>query len=168
MLGLLPREKGFFDLFERAAANLRVGTRAMADLLDHFEDVPAKVEKIKAIEHAGDEITHQAIEKLNKTFLTPLDREDIHELVCRLDDVLDLTDGAASRILLYKIAAPTDAARALAGVLERSSEIIERAMKGLRNIKKADSLLKLCIYLHTLENEGDRIERQAQMHDSQK
>lgn len=161
MVDLIPKDKSFFDLFERAAANLRLGTGAMAELLDHFERVPEKIAKIKEYEHQGDEITHRAIEKLNKTFLTPIDREDIHELICRLDDILDLTDGAANRILLYKIAAPTAPARALAAILVKSAEIVENAMKGLRDIKKSDHLIKLCIDLHTQENEADRVEQQA-------
>ena len=94
---LLPREEGFFDLFRKQAENIHRGAEAFQKILLHYTGVPEQVQNIKAIEHDGDEITHQTFRMLNKTFITPFDREDIHELVSTMDDVIDLIDAAASR-----------------------------------------------------------------------
>jgi predicted phosphate transport protein (TIGR00153 family) len=161
MFSLLPRETVFFDLFEEAAKNAHLGALAMADLLGDFRDVPAKVKKIKDIEHAGDKITHDTIEKLNQTFITPIHREDIHELICRIDDILDLIDTAVARMYLYKIKEPTDDAKALAKVLVNATKIITELLPKMRNLKLSSSLLQHCIEIHTQENEGDRIEQHA-------
>src|SRR5260221_13183652 len=103
MFSLIPKEMIFFDLFEEAAKNAHQGAAALVDLLEDFRNVPEKVKRIKDIEHAGDKITHTTIEKLNQTFITPLDREDIHELICRLDDIIDQIAAAGARTHPYKI-----------------------------------------------------------------
>ena len=161
MFSLVPKEMVFFDLFEQAAKNAHEGALALAELLDDFRDVPAKVKRIKDIEHAGDKITHATIEKLNQTFITPLDREDIHELICRIDDILDLIDTAVARMHLYKIDRPTDDAKALARVLVDATRIITDLLPKMRNLRLSSSLLQHCIEIHTQENEGDRIEQHA-------
>ena len=99
----LPREEGFFDLFAKQAANIHVGVNALHKMLSHYTGVPEQVQIVKAIEHEGDEITHALFTKLNQTFITPFDREDIYELCSRLDDVIDLIDAAASRFVLYRV-----------------------------------------------------------------
>jgi len=119
------------------------------------------VKKIKDIEHAGDKITHTTIEKLNQTFITPLDREDIHELICRQDDIIDLIDSAVARMHLYKIDKPTEDAKALARVLVKATQIIIELLPKMRNLKLSSSLLQDCIAIHTQENEGDRIQQHA-------
>ncbi len=161
MFGLLPKEPIFFDLFEQAAANVHEGAKALAALLDDYRDVAEKAKKIKDIEHAGDKITHTTIEKLNQTFITPLDREDIHELICRLDDILDLIDTATSRMVLYKIDKPTDDAKALARVLVNATQIIQGLLPQMKNMRQTEALIQQCIQIHTQENEGDRIEQHA-------
>jgi predicted phosphate transport protein (TIGR00153 family) len=161
MFSLIPKEMIFFDLFEEAAKNAHQGALALSDLLEDFRNVPEKVKKIKDIEHAGDKITHTTIEKLNQTFITPLDREDIHELICRLDDIIDLIDSAVARMHLYKIDKPTDDAKALAKVLVTATQIIIEVLPKMRNLKLSSSLLQDCISIHTQENEGDRIEQHA-------
>ncbi len=161
MFSLLPKEMVFFDLFEEAARNAHLGACALADLLENFTNVADKVKRIKDIEHAGDKITHTTIEKLNQTFITPLDREDIHELICRIDDILDLIDTAVARMYLYKIEKPTDDAKALAKVLVNATKIITELLPKMRNLKLSSSLLQHCIEIHTQENEGDRIEQHA-------
>jgi predicted phosphate transport protein (TIGR00153 family) len=161
MFSLLPREMVFFDLFEEAAHNAHQGALALQDLLEDFRNVSEKAKRIKDIEHAGDKITHTTIEKLNQTFITPLDREDIHELICRIDDILDLIDTAVARIHLYKIDKPTDDAKALARVLVSATKIICELLPKMRNLKLSSSLLQNCIEIHTQENEGDRIEQHA-------
>jgi predicted phosphate transport protein (TIGR00153 family) len=161
MFSLIPKEMIFFDLFEEAAKNAHEGALALSDLLEDFRNVPEKVKKIKDIEHAGDKITHTTIEKLNQTFITPLDREDIHELICRLDDIIDLIDSAVARMHLYKIDKPTEDAKALAKVLVTATQIIIEVLPKMRNLKLSSSLLQDCISIHTQENEGDRIEQHA-------
>ena len=94
---LLPREEGFFDLFARQAANINEGAEALQKMLEHYTGVPEQVQIVKAFEHEGDEITHAIFTKLNQTFITPFDREDIHELCSQLDDVIDLIDAAGRR-----------------------------------------------------------------------
>jgi predicted phosphate transport protein (TIGR00153 family) len=161
MFSLIPKEMVFFDLFEQAGRNAHEGALALAALLDDYRDVAEKVKRIKDIEHAGDKITHATIEKLNQTFITPIDREDIHELICRIDDILDLIDTAVARMYLYKIEKPTDDAKALAKVLVHATKIITELLPKMRNLKLSSSLLQHCIEIHTAENEGDRIEQHA-------
>lgn len=158
---LIPREEGFFDLFEQGARNAHEGALALADLFNDFNNIDAKARRIEDIEHAGDKITHDTITKLNKTFITPFDREDIHRLIGRLDDIIDLMDTGISRMMLYKIAKPTDDARGLAKVLVDSTRILVDLLPLLRNEKNMPDILRMCIEVNTLENEGDRIQRHA-------
>ena len=161
MFSLIPKELIFFDLFEQAAKNAHDGAQALVAMLADFGNAPKHVVKIKDIEHAGDKLTHTTIEKLNQTFITPLDREDIHELICRIDDVLDLIDTAANRMVLYKIEKPTDDAKALARILVESTQIICDLLPKMRNLKLSSDLLRHCIEIHTKENEGDQVEQHA-------
>jgi predicted phosphate transport protein (TIGR00153 family) len=164
MFSLLPKETVFFDLFEKSADNVQRGAQKLLDLMGNFSDLSYRAQEIKEIEHAGDKLTHDMIERMNKTFVTPLDREDIHELACRLDDILDLMDTATARMALYKVKEPMPDAVALARVLVKATTIIKEAMPLLRTIGKknsAEALLKSCIEVHTQENEGDRIEQHA-------
>lgn len=161
MFGLIPKERAFFELFEKAAANIHAGAVALSELLENFTDVQARAAKIKDIEHIGDQLTHETILRVNRTFITPLDREDIHELVCRLDDILDLIDTAVSRMVLYKVETPTDDAKALGRVLVNATAAVEQAIRSLRNLNKSEEVLRLCVQIHTHENEGDRIEQHA-------
>src|ERR1700752_785994 len=109
MPGLLqrfwPREEGFFDLFVKQSENIVVGAKALQQMLSHYTGVPEQVQTIKAIEHQGDEITHDILTKLNQTFTPPFDRKNTHALSSSLDDVIDLIDAAASRFVLYRIGA---------------------------------------------------------------
>ena len=161
MFSLLPKEQIFFDLFEKSAANVHLGAKLLFELMEDFRDVPARAKAIKDVEHEGDRLTHETINRLNKTFITPIDREDIHVLICRLDDILDLIDTAVSRLVLYKIDKPTEDAKALARVLVKSTQVIQDMLPQMRNLKKSEALLQQCIAVHTQENEGDRIEQHA-------
>jgi predicted phosphate transport protein (TIGR00153 family) len=161
MFRILPRETVFFDLFERAAANAHQGAIQLVEFLERFDDLEERVKKIKDVEHAGDEITHETVDRLNSTFITPMDREDIHELICRLDDIVDLIDTAIQRIVIYKIAKPTDDAKQLAQCLFHATKIIVEMMPMMRNMKRADEVRQKCRDVHAQENEGDRIERHA-------
>lgn len=164
MFSLLPRETVFFELFEKSAENVEKGAQKLFELMGNFGDLAYRAQEIKEIEHTGDRLTHEMIERMNKTFITPLDREDIHELACRLDDILDLMDTATARLALYKVTEPMPDAVALAQVLVKATKVIREAMPLLRTLGKresAEKLLKACIEIHTQENEGDRIEQHA-------
>jgi predicted phosphate transport protein (TIGR00153 family) len=161
MLNLIPKDGAFFDLFEKKAANAHECTQALVEFLDRFDDLPNRARRIKDLEHIGDELTHDTIERLNQTFITPLDREDIHELVCRVDDILDLIDTAVDRIVLFKLEKPLEETKQLAQCLVRSTSLIREMMPLLRNMKGADLVRQRVREVHRLESEADRIERQA-------
>src|SRR5207244_3772131 len=146
---------------EKAAANAQAGAEELAEFLEKFDDLTERAKRIKDIEHAGDEITHEVIERLNKTFITPLDREDIHELACRLDDIVDLIDTATNRIVLYKIQKPIEDARLLAQCLVHATRVIVEMLPLMRRMKDSALVRQKCRDVHTQENEGDRIEQHA-------
>lgn len=155
------RKEAFFDLFDSSVQNVHEAAKALLDLMEHYEEVPGKVRRIKALEHDGDQITHVILEKLSKTFITPLDREDIQRVASRLDDILDDMDAAASRLLLYKIESATEDARGLARVLVQATALLVQAFVLVRDLKKADAILSACVKVNAKENEGDRLMRHA-------
>lgn len=151
---LMPQEETFFVLFQKQAENIVSGASTFTRMLEHYSDVPEQVTKIKAIEHAGDEITHQIFRKLNQTFITPFDREDIHELGGTMDDVIDLIDAAAARFIQYRI----DQVRA--GTIELSKVLTLATMElsaAIHSIPAPDKALQRVIEINRLENESDRI-----------
>ena len=101
MFGLIPKEEKFFQLFKTMTENIIAGAKLLKDMLDNFDNPAESQRRIKDVEHVGDSITHEIIQKLNKTFVTPLDREDIYALASKLDDILDLIDASASRVIMY-------------------------------------------------------------------
>src|SRR6266404_8872832 len=117
MVRLIPRDTTFFTMFSKIADNLISAARVLVDLFEHFERTDDKTSEIKRIEHVGDELTHSVLTKLNQTFITPFDREDIHRLASSLDDVLDFMNAAAERIALYKIIDPPRAAAQLSNLI---------------------------------------------------
>jgi uncharacterized protein len=157
----LPREEDFFGLFERHAALTVEGAKEMRRLVQGDQNIRALAARIKEIEHETDVITHTCVERLHKTFITPLDREDIHQLITRMDDVMDYIESAAIAVALYELTEMTAAARALADVLVRATEAVAVAVAGLKNVKRADGILQACIEVNRLENEGDEILRGA-------
>src|SRR5579862_1317576 len=150
----LPREEGFFDLFDKQADNIVVGAKALLQMLEHYTGVPEQVQGIKAIEHNGDEITHAVLTKLNQTFITPFDREDIYELCSRLDDVIDLIDAAASRFVLYRVDTIRAGTLDLVKILVAATAEVELAVRALETPQQA---LKHCIEINRYENDSDRI-----------
>jgi len=158
---LLPREDDFFGLFERHAALTVEGAKEMQRLVSGGQNVRALAARIKEIEHETDVITHTCVEHLHKTFITPLDRDDIHRLITRMDDVMDYIESAAAAVWLYELSDMTVPARQLADVLVRSTEAVAIAVGGLKNVKQADTILNACIEVNRLENEGDEILRTA-------
>jgi uncharacterized protein Yka (UPF0111/DUF47 family) len=158
---LMPRSDDFFDDFERQAAATVEGTKLFLAMLDDFTDVPVKVKAIKDVEHRADDITHRAFERLHTQFITPFDRSEIHRLLSRIDDVLDLTDAASERLGLYQISSIIPEARELAVVLVGAAEKMQEAVRGLRNIKDAHHILEACKQINVLENQGDTLIRRA-------
>lgn len=161
MFSLMPREKIFFELFNKSAANARMAAEALLDLLTDYTDVPNKIQKLKNLEHAGDEIAHLIFDRLDQTFITPLDREDIHELTSRLDDITDLINAIGVRLALYKIEQPTEDARALARALVQATVSLAEAFALLDQLKRSNEILERCIDVHTQENESDRLYHHA-------
>ncbi|MBM4257160.1 MAG: DUF47 domain-containing protein [Deltaproteobacteria bacterium] len=160
-MGLFPKDTNFYDLFERGAGKVHEGVLALGDLVKDYSNVPLKAKRIKDIEHEADLITHETIEKLNKTFVTPLDREDIHGLICSLDNILDHVEAAADKFSLYRIPEVQSDAALLADILIHSVKEVQTTIGELRNLKQADVILKHCIEINRLENEGDFVYRSA-------
>lgn len=158
---LLPRDEDFFGLFERHAALTVEGAKEMQRLVQGDQNIRTRAARIKEIEHETDVITHACVERLHKTFITPFDRDDIHRLITRMDDVMDYIDSAAIAVMLYELTEMTEPARALADVLVRSTESVAVAVSGLKNVKQSKAILDACIEVNRLENEGDEILRGA-------
>jgi len=151
---ILPREASFFDIFGALAENVHASAKAFIELLEEFNDVPARVGLIKEYEHKGDDMTHTLMTRLNQTFITPMDREDIHALASAIDDVVDLIDASASRLVLYRVDTVRPGVVELARKLgEATAEVV--AAVGM--LEKQDQVLQHCIEINRLENECDRI-----------
>jgi uncharacterized protein len=155
---LAPRDREFFDLFEEAGGNILRAAGLLEEMLRDFPERNALARDILICEQEGDRITHDIIQRLNQTFVTPLDREDIHELAAALDDVVDYTEEVADYLGLYKIEAPMSQAQELAKVLHLAARQIAEAMPRLRGFK---DLSHYTVEINRLENDGDRITREA-------
>lgn len=167
MTPLIPRDNTFFDMFAQMSDNLIAGARTMVNLFADYKDVEAKIAEIRRIERSGDEMTHNILTKLNQTFITPFDREDIHQLASRLDDVLDFLNSAAARIIMYRITNPPPVALDLSRIILLQAQELHRALPLLR---KNGSILTHCVEINRLENEADVISRAAigQLFDQEK
>lgn len=158
---LMPRQVAFFDYFDRMAEKTLEGAKALVELIEDFSGIAEKSRRIKTIEHEGDTITHECIEELHRTFITPIDRDSIHRLITRMDDILDFIESVAERVNLYEIDAPTDEFRQLGRVLHASVEQVGKAVRGLRNMRNAREILAECVEINRLENEADALLRMA-------
>jgi uncharacterized protein len=158
MIRLLPRETKFFDLFAELSTCMSEGARLLRGIMEDPHDLETRVEQMQAIEHRGDKATHAIMTKLNQSFITPFDREDIHRLASSLDDVLDYMNAAASRLVTYKIAEPTAAAAELAGILVLQSEELAR---GVSLLEKNGEVMRHCDEINRLEDEADHVSRKA-------
>lgn len=158
---LMPKEVAFFDYFERMAEKILEGCTAVQELLEDCSNVAEKARRIKVIEHEGDLITHQCIEMLHTTFITPFDRDSIHRLITKMDDILDLAEAVSDRVSVYEMSEPTDEAKQLARVLVFSVKEVAKAVSGLRSMKNAQAILAQCVEINRLENEADTLLRVA-------
>src|SRR6266545_7984062 len=154
MVRLIPRDTTFFTMFSEIAENLILGARVLVNLFEHYESTEDKTTEIKRIEHVGDELTHSVLTKLNQTFITPFDREDIHRLASSLDDVLDYVNAAGQRLVLYKIRRAPGPAAELAGLIVRQSEELAKAVSLL---EKNKHVLEHCVEINRLEDEADLV-----------
>src|SRR5215469_5497150 len=137
---LIPREDKFYRLFEQAAENALRGAQLLSDLLNNFSDVATKVKMIQAAEHEGDTITHEIFEQLNRTFVTPIDREDIASIAHALDDVMDYVEASADAFQLYDIDEPTSAAIELGELILQASQQVHKAILAMRHKKQAATI----------------------------
>jgi len=154
----VPQDREFFDLFEEATGNLVRAAELLDKMLGDFPERRDLAREIKSVEHDADRVTHDILHRLNNTFVTPIDREDIIQLASALDDVVDLTEEASDLLVLYKIEAPMDQAQALAGILLDACREIHKGMPRLRSF---ETISHFVVEIHRLENEGDRVSREA-------
>jgi predicted phosphate transport protein (TIGR00153 family) len=157
-LNLIPQEREYFRLFSEFAANLDKAAQLLAALMNEFDDPKGTAREMLELEHVGDKIVHDIVRRLNKTFITPLDREDIYDLASTLDEVLDSIEAAADMMLLYRIETPTKQAVEQAAVIARQTAVLRVAIDGLEKRKGLDDHW---IEVNRLENEGDRLYRDA-------
>jgi predicted phosphate transport protein (TIGR00153 family) len=155
---LFPKDEKFFELFRRDASNLKQGVEALQDLVNHYGDIDKKYQKIKAIEHQGDILTHDIITRLRGTFITPLEREDIHALASGLDDVLDCIEGVASRLNFYKIGSPSPEMKKLVGII---SQAVSQIYEAISHLEKLGHVHTFCNEVNKLEYQADIIGQQA-------
>ena len=156
-----PRDMEFYNLFEQDTNNLVVAAEKLVDLFDNYENLEAKAKELKDLEHKGDTITHDIIQRLHRTFVTPIDREDITLLAHSLDDVMDLIEAAGRTACLYRIAQPTERARQLARIVARVTHKLNEAMPCLRRHDQFPRIIKQCVEINTLENEADDVDHAA-------
>jgi predicted phosphate transport protein (TIGR00153 family) len=157
-LPFIPREEKFFELFVEDAQNVLGGARLLEEMFRSYDQRERIASQLRDLERKGDGISHDIGQKLEKTFVTPFDREDIHQLISRLDDVLDFIEEVADTCILYKIAEPSEPALAQATIVVQQTEQIVRALEKLKGFKNVGPHW---IEIHRLENDGDRVARQA-------
>jgi predicted phosphate transport protein (TIGR00153 family) len=156
---LIPREVRFFDYFEEQSQNIIKAAALLQELTHNFADARAKAHAIKEVEHQGDQITHEIVRRLNTSFITPIDREDIHALATRLDDVLDYIEAAAERLVVYRIKEPTSACRALADVIVTIAHATDRTIRCLRTMDPG--FHEHAVEVNRLENSADALLRDS-------
>jgi uncharacterized protein Yka (UPF0111/DUF47 family) len=152
---LMPKSDEFFDAFDAQCAVTVEGARMLHALLSDYRDVPARAQALKDVEHRGDDVTHAAFNRLHKQFITPFDRGQIHTLLSRIDDVLDLTNAAAARLHYYEIPSSQPDATELARLLVLSAEKVQEVVAALRLIKKPEQILAGCKEIKRLETQAD-------------
>jgi predicted phosphate transport protein (TIGR00153 family) len=159
MFNFIPREVKFFDLFEQQSERILEAARLLHELIHTFSDARAKMHAIKEVEHQGDQITHEIVRRLNTTFITPLDREDIHALATRLDDVLDYIEASAERLVVYRIKEPTSACRAMADIIMSVTQATDRTLRCLRTMDA--TFHEHAVEVNRLENRADNLLRDS-------
>ena len=154
---LIPQEYNFFESFDQAANHAVTAARLLLKLTEHYADADPIARELNSIEHACDDVAHRTMDRLNKSFITPLDREDIHVMILRIDDVVDLTNAAANRMAYFGIQKPTQHAVNLAKQIVRGCEKLAEAVHGMRSAKHYEQVMRDCITVHEVENAADDI-----------
>jgi predicted phosphate transport protein (TIGR00153 family) len=151
----------FYDMFEQETANLVIAAEKLVDLFDNYGNVEAKAKELKELEHRGDVITHEIIGRVHRSFVTPIDREDITLLAHSLDDVMDFIEAAGRTAYLYNIAQPTERARELAQIVVKMAHKLNEVVPRLRRREQFPWILKQCVEINSLENEADDVQHAA-------
>jgi predicted phosphate transport protein (TIGR00153 family) len=159
MISIIPKDATFFRMFAEMSDNLIAGARILVDLFGNYRDVQQRIGELHRIEHAGDDLTHKILTRLNQTFITPLDREDIHQLAVSLDDVLDFIYAAGARLVMYRISSPPSAAGDLANIILLQCRELQSGVSLLQ--RKNGNVLAHCVEINRLENEADQVSQQA-------
>jgi predicted phosphate transport protein (TIGR00153 family) len=157
----IPKDMEFYDLFEQETTNLVTAAEKLVDLFDNYENVEAKAKELKNLEHQGDVITHEIIGRVHRSFVTPIDREDITLLAHSLDDVMDFIEAAGRTANLYQISQPTERARELAGIVVKMARKLNEVVPRLRRRDQFPWILKQCVEINSLENEADDVQHAA-------
>jgi len=157
---LFPKEIDFFEIFDRASVNVTKAASLLVDLMENFDNIEARAKEIYEVEQEGDILTHEIMKNLNKTFITPIDREDLHSLAASLDDVLDLIWGAVDRLMVFKIRETTKEAISMSKDLLVTTEVMHKAINNLKE-KNYSHIQDYCIEINRLENRIDRDFRDA-------
>jgi uncharacterized protein len=152
---IIPQEREFFDLLEKISKVVAEAAVVLQDLLRNFENVAMKARHVKDLEHQADEVVHSIYEELNKTFVTPIDREDIVALASSLDSTLDMIDAAANRVALFEIGAPDGAMVDLGDTIVLATQELARAVGMIRDMRHGDDVERICVEVHRLENVAD-------------
>jgi len=158
---LLPHDASFFAFFEQQGKKTVEGCRAFLAMVEEANNLESRAERVKQIEHECDDITHAVVEQLHKTFITPIDRNDIYRLITKMDDIMDYVEAAADRVALYEIPAMTKEVGDLARCLVSSAEHVLGAVSSIRDLKRPNGILEHCIEINRLENVADNILRGA-------
>ena len=158
---LIPREGRFFEYFNEHAEQLVLGATELKALMSDISELQIRARNIESIENKADQITHQTMQLLHQTFITPLDRDEIHQLITKMDDILDLMEDASQCMFLYDIRAVSDEAKKLADICLSCTEKVKAAVKHLSNMENAESILNLCTEIDRLESVADQVMRTA-------
>jgi hypothetical protein len=158
-MSLIPREEKFFDLFEELSNKIEEGSDLFLDIVEYYEYPDLKIGKLKELEREADVIAHRTYDKLHKTYLTPIDREDIYNLANKMDSILDMVEASATRMSLYKVKILVREIIDQARILNKAIKKIKFIVHAMRNMKNAKMILDNCVEIHTLENEGDIVMR---------
>lgn len=161
MFGLIPKDEKFFEMFSEMSKIIIEGAELLREMFENFDEAKIIQKKIKDVEHKGDSKTHEIIKKLNQSFITPFDREDIYSLASGLDNILDLVDASAQHIIMYNVDHPTPAAKELAFIILKACQNVDAAVSTLSKGSKVDQISQYCVEVNSLENEGDMVCREA-------
>ena len=158
---LMPQEGRFFELFNEHATEVVQGSRELAALMANGDDLERRAHNVESIEKRADRITRSTIELLHKTFITPLDRDDIHQLISKMDDILDLIEDSAQLMFLYDVRTPTPEAKKLADICVVCCEKMQSAVRLLSSMDNAAAIMTICNDIDRLESEADHVMRAA-------